>query len=287
MKKAIQIAYNGLFDLKCKIAAEVGFKSIAVNYTEILGKNEYEWNEITERIGEILAQNGLDCVQSHPHYYDLLISSEIMDDDMEFAMRQSIISSGRLGAEYCVFHPRSSISTAYRSSASFDDNKRWFDSLTECAAKHGTRVAAENLPIFPSQKKVSPFYSSSYEDLSELVDVFGGEVGICWDFGHANLLMWDQAKAIEFLGERIKCTHVHNNYGWHDDHATPDNGNIEWERVMTSLASIGYSGPLTLETHCNYIDTSLLQSFASHNLACLDYLERLYHGKRDTPLGLS
>ena len=174
MKKAIQIAYNDLFKLKCKIAAEVGFKSVAVNYTEILGKNEYEWKKITERIGEILDKNELDCVQSHPHYYDLLISSEIIDDAMEFAMRQSIISSGELGAEYCVFHPRSSISTAYRTSASFDDNRRWFESLAECAARHGTKVAAENLPIFPSQTRIMPFYSSNYEELSELVDAFGG-----------------------------------------------------------------------------------------------------------------
>lgn len=282
MKKAIQIAYNDLFELKCSLAARVGFKSIAVNYTEILGKNEYDWERITERIGEILTKNGLDCVQSHPHYYDLLISSEIIDDDMEFAMRQSIISSGKLGAEYCVFHPRSSISTAYRTSASFDDNRRWFESLAECAAKHGTRVAAENLPIFPSQSQLMPFYSSNFEDLADLVDAFGGEVGICWDFGHANLLLWDQAKAIEFLGERIRCTHVHNNFGRRDDHATPDNGNIEWDRVMASLASTAYSGPLTLETHCSYIDTDLLESFASHNLACLDYLERLFNKKRDT-----
>jgi sugar phosphate isomerase/epimerase len=286
MKKAIQIAYNDLFELKCSLAAKVGFKSIAVNYTEILGKNEYEWERITERIGEILAKNGLDCVQSHPHYYDLLISSEIIDDDMEFAMRQSIISSGKLGAEYCVFHPRSSISTAYRTSASFDDNRLWFESLAECAAKHGTRVAAENLPIFPSQTSLMPFYSSNFEDLADLVGAFDDEVGICWDFGHANLLLWDQAKAIEFLGERIKCTHVHNNFGGRDDHATPDNGNIKWDRVMASLASVGYSGPLTLETHCNYIDAPLLESFASHNLACLDYLERLFSKKRDTSTGI-
>lgn len=277
MNKAIQIAYNSMFEDKCRYASEAGFKHIAVNYTEILGKSEAEWQRITEDIQRILEENDLRCVQTHPHYYDLLISSEIVDEDLEFCIRQSIISSGAIGAEYCVFHPRSSFNSAFRTSRSLEDNKKYFSEYFELALKHGTSIAAENLPIFPSQKKIMPFFSSVCEDLSTLVDSFNDDrVGICWDFGHANLLDYDQSEAIRFLGDRIRCTHVHNNFGWRDDHSTPDIGNIPWDKVMAAMKDIGYKGPLTLETHCWYPEGELLRSFAKHNYSCLLYLESLF-----------
>ena len=58
MKKAIQIPYNDLFEYKCECAAKAGFDCIAVNYTEVLGKNESEWQAITENIARILEKTG-------------------------------------------------------------------------------------------------------------------------------------------------------------------------------------------------------------------------------------
>ena len=89
--------------------------------------------------------------------------------------------------------------------------------------------------------------------------------------------MWmhfDQAEAIKFMGNRIKCTHVHNNFCHDDDHLPPDNGNIQWNKVMSALYSTGFEGPLTLETHCRYDDLELLRSFARHNFECLRFIEQ-------------
>ena len=36
MKKAIQIAYNRLFDIKCRYAAEAGFRHVAVNLRDLI-----------------------------------------------------------------------------------------------------------------------------------------------------------------------------------------------------------------------------------------------------------
>ena len=121
-----------------------------------------------------------------------------------------------------------------------------------------------------------PLFSHNAEHLIGLVDSLNCDsIGVCWDFGHANLLFAQQQQMIRALGKRIKCTHVHNNWGVHDDHATPIYGNIKWDAVMPALAEIGYSGPLTLETHCWYDDNALLHSFARHNYDSLLYLEGL------------
>lgn len=278
MRKAIQIAYNEQFANECRCAAEAGFRHIAVNYTEILGKTEDEWKRITEDIQAILEQNGLSCVQSHPHYYYPFASSEDVDERMEFDIRQSIISSAAVGADYCVIHPKTSVTSGYRPSVSLEDNKKWFSALLDCAVKHGTKIAAENLPIFPSARCIRPLFSSNPDHLIDLVDFFRSDsIGVCWDFGHANLTRGeeDQAVMIEALGERIKCTHVHNNWGVRDDHAPPLYGNIDWSTAMSALAKSGYDGPLTLETHCWYDDDGLLQSFYRHNYDSLIYLESL------------
>lgn len=276
MQKSIQIAYNELFERKCELAAAAGFRHISVNFTEIKAATEYEWAVETEKIQKILDRTGIACVQSHPYYYDLRISSEIVEEEHEFAICQAIIATAKLGAKWCALHPRSSVNKGFRLSASLEDNRRDFSKYLEVAVKHGTGIAAENLPIFGGIRPIMPFFSSDYEELCLLVDGFADEhMKVCWDFGHANLMAFDQADAIRYVGERIRCTHVHNNNGTDDTHLTPENGSIDWTRVMPALASAGYDGPLTLETHCNYIDDALLASFARHNYACLEYLEKL------------
>lgn len=276
MKKAIQIAYNDMFEAKCRYAKEAGFAHIAVNFTEVLDKTEYQWQTVTEDIQRILEENRLECVQSHPYYYDLLISSELEEDRYEFAIEQAIIASGKLGAAWCAQHPRTSLTTGRYVSASFSDNRKAFSRYLDCAVKHGTGIAVENLPTFRGVSPQIPFYSSNYEDLQNFVDSFASDkMAICWDTGHAHLMRFDQAQVIRELGKRIVCTHIHNNDRTIDSHFPPDNGTIDWEAVMSALHSVGYTGPLTLETHCKYQVEALLRNFARHNFVCLEYLESL------------
>ena len=161
MDKAIQIEYGPLFEYKCECAAKAGFDCIAVNYTQVLGKTEDEWKAITEDIARILDKTGLRCHQTHPHYYNLFISSEILEEEMEFNIRQSIISGSALGAKYHVIHPRTATSGAgYGSRTSLKDNLRWIGGLLDCAKKHGASIAVENLPIFPGSGRLFYFYSA-------------------------------------------------------------------------------------------------------------------------------
>ena len=121
-----------------------------------------------------------------------------------------------------------------------------------------------------------PFYTSDYVELCDLTDSFKSDkVSVCWDTGHANLMAFDQPQAIRYVGNRIKCTHIHNNFKDSDSHFPPETGNIDWEKVMAAFKDIGYEGPFTLETHCRYEDDDeLLKSFAKYNFDCLSYMER-------------
>lgn len=275
MKKAIQIPYNSLFEKKCEFAKKAGFKHIAVNFYEMLGKNDSDWASAVTNIERILNKNDIECIQCHPYYYDLLISSEIIEDECEYAIKQAIIASAKLGSKWSTLHPRSSVSTGFRTSASLEDNKKVFSEYLECALKNGTGIAVENLPIFSDVIPIMPFYSSDFYDLATFVDIMNDDkCKICWDFGHANLMYYNQAETIEFLGERIVCTHVHNNNGREDQHFPPECGNIKWNEVIPALAKTGYKGALTLETHCAYTDDDILESFAKYNFDCLKFIEK-------------
>ena len=275
MKKAIQIGYDRLFETKCFFAAEAGFKYISLNLSKVLGKTEREWELAISDIERILSENKLSCIQSHPYYYDLLLSSEIVEEDKEFAIKQAIIATAKLGGEWCVIHPRSAINAGFSASRALEDNRRYLSEYLELATKCGTGIAVENLPVFHGIVPVMPFYSSNFEDLCELADSFNDEkMQICWDFGHANLMHFDQADAIRYLGSRIKCTHVHNNFKSEDSHLPPESGNIPWDKVMPALYSTGFDGGLTLEVHCRYEDSELLRSFAKYNYDCLEFIEK-------------
>ena len=71
-------------------------------------------------------------------------------------------------------------------------------------------------------------------------------VGFCYDSGHEAC----RGYGYEFLplvGDRLICTHIHDNDGIDDQHLIPFDGKIDWQRVMRQLKECKYQGPLTLE----------------------------------------
>lgn len=276
MKKAIQIWYNELFEKKCIMAKKAGFDHIAVNLDSLPDKSENGWKNAEEHILSILEALKLECVQTHLPCYELLVSSDELDDKMESDIKTAIKVSANIGAPWCVYHPRSNINAGFATDKNFEDNRKVLSQYLDIAIGAGTGIAVENIPIFCGIVPIMPFYCSNIGDHKALVDSFNDEkIRICWDFGHANLMKMDQSYALEYLGKRIVCTHVHNNNGRDDTHTTPDQGNINWEKIMPAMKFADEDCPLTLETHCNYVDDELLKSFASHNLSCLNYLENL------------
>ena len=276
MNKAIQIAYDEQFELKCRLASEAGFRHISVNFDAAKELSDEAWEKAPAHIASVLEKNALAVVQTHLPYYDLRISAEIFDDKMEKAIRNSIRTGSMVGAPWHVWHPRSAISDGWSVSSAQRINFETVSGYLALAREYGAGIALENLPTFSGIRPIMPFYTSNYPDLIDLCDRFDTpDVGICWDFGHANLMHLDQAAALQAIGSRVVCTHIHNNFRDDDQHLPPDQGNINWSRALSAMADIGYTGPLTLETHCLYHDEGLLASFARHNFAALVYLESL------------
>ena len=244
MKKAIQIRYDANFQANCKFASAAGFRYMAINFSHGASMDWTDVEKILCNAGEILEESGLKCLQSHLPCYGLSESSEIVHEDMEDCIHKAIYVSARLGAEWCAYHTRDSFFTGFVKMITHNDNNKLISKFLETAEKNNTGIAIENLPLFNDVA----YFTSGIDELVGLVDSFRSDsVGICWDTGHANLLPYDQSDAVRYMGKRLKCTHIHDNYKDDDWHHLPTFGNVDWKSFVSSLRKVGYDGGLTLE----------------------------------------
>ena len=96
--------------------------------------------------------------------------------------------------------------------------------------------------------EVMPNRLSSAVSICHLIEeqLEGLDVGICLDYGHANL-MGDLQDAIETVSGHLWTTHVHDNDGRSDDHRVPFAGRIDWDAAIMETQKIGYDGVLMFE----------------------------------------
>ena len=119
-----------------------------------------------------------------------------------------------------------------------DAARRSVEDIVALASAVNVRVALEVMP-----NKLSSAGAISYL-IEEQLD--GVDVGICLDYGHANL-MGDLSDAIETVGGHLWTTHVHDNDGRKDDHRVPFAGRIDWDAAIMETQKIGYDGVLMFE----------------------------------------
>lgn len=122
-----------------------------------------------------------------------------------------------------------------------------FDALVEHAEKKGVILAFENL------RKLG--------NLACLMDRYENNpfVKNCYDCGH-EYCYTPNVPFIEVFGDRLYCTHLHDNHGLPadysdgDEHLLPFDGTIDYTRMIKRLDEVGYHGALTLEvfTHGPY-----------------------------------
>ncbi len=116
--------------------------------------------------------------------------------------------------------------------------RRSVEEVVAMAAAVNVKVAIE----------VIPNALSSAGALARLIEeeLEGVDVGVCLDYGHANL-MGDLGEAIETLSGHIWTTHVHDNGGKRDEHLVPFAGRIDWNLAVMETQKVGYDGVLMLE----------------------------------------
>jgi sugar phosphate isomerase/epimerase len=147
--------------------------------------------------------------------------------------------AARVPFEYLVVH----LGIPDGQTAAANDNqpdaaRRSVEEIVGLASDAGVRVALEVMPnALSSAAAICHLIEEQFESL---------DVGICLDYGHANL-MGDLSDAIETVSGHLWTTHVHDNDGRTDDHRVPFAGRIDWDAAIMETQKIGYDGVLMFE----------------------------------------
>lgn len=264
-----------------RICKESGFSVLDMNFCDNGFPKGFllsdQWEEETEKILEESQKLGIEFSQSHLEFYNVCDKNIENREIREELVRRGIIASGKLKAKWAVLHLGTVYTDgAYREKESKKENMEYIKPYLELAAVHGVGIAVENLP-----DKVRRRYCGSPEELIDFVDTIHAEnLGICWDFGHGNLMKIDQATWLRKVGSRLKAVHVADNYGEWDEHMAPFYGNICWEEMMRTLKEIDYSYDLTYEIHnmTKNLPVDLRKKQLAHLVDIGEYLLSLYNG---------
>lgn len=83
-------------------------------------------------------------------------------------------------------------------------------------------------------------------------------VGTCLDTGHA-YLSGDIHNVMYKLSGHLQVIHANDNRGQHDDHLTPGQGYIQWEKLLVELSQTRFRGAFMLELMGNRPATEVLE----------------------------
>ena len=160
---------------------------------------------------------------------------------------KSIELASKIGVKWIVIHIGTFLNedSKYDVKKSISENIIYLNKFVEYGIKNNIKIAIENGTNLTNE--VTP----SIDELINIVDYFNNiynkeVMGICFDFGHANVAKLNIYEEIKKIGNRLKVTHIHDNYG-SDTHSFPFDGNIDWRLVSRALEEINYCGELTLE----------------------------------------
>lgn len=212
-----------------------------------------------ERIGsraDYLKKLGLEIGQAHGPYLPLFDNDEKIEN-MAKTQIVALRTAAALKIPYIVFHPCVfpwCVGEVRREEA-LEKNFEWFSKYIPTLLGTDTMALIENCYIDDlDTDRTLPTCCSNASDLKKLVRELnlkaGREVfGVNFDTGHSNDVGETPYKMAEELGSLIKALHVHDNDSLNDYHMTPfaKSGIIDWDKMMETLAKIGYKGTLNFE----------------------------------------
>lgn len=159
--------------------------------------------------------------------------------DDYLSIKDTIYQSVDSAAEYAIPIIIMHVDSGWNPPPICDIGLNRFDALVEYAGKKNVKIAFENIRNFGTLSAMMQRYR------------FIDNVGYCYDCGHEHCYT-ETVHFTELFGDRILCTHIHDNVGKDgrddpDDHLMMFDGNIDYADMMKRLNGVGYTGTLTVE----------------------------------------
>lgn len=211
-----------------------------------------DWRERIQKVRKYADSIGIVCNQSHAPFP----SHRDDDDDWNAQIGGWLIRAleitSILGGKVCVVHPWNNFTPQ-------ENVERVYLPLLPYCKKFGVRIGVENMWNWGERGAVPCACSLPDNFNAHLAPLDPEWFVACLDIGHAEMFS-GQTSAVELikaLGPRLHALHVHDNDRYHDDHAFPFTGKVDWAQVLVALRDIGYDDDLTFEVGINHVPTEL------------------------------
>ncbi|MBN2583456.1 MAG: sugar phosphate isomerase/epimerase [Planctomycetes bacterium] len=191
----------------------------------------------TERVDEIIAaieSSSLKVWSLHAPFSGIAMDDPDTREDGLRKIVQAARVAARFGAKAVVVHPGRDVPSRNR-----DQEFRW----THEAMGRAVDLTPASVVLAMETMSLESLGGLPDEMLALLDGLDASRVGICLDSGHVHQGR-NVPDYIRQVSGRIATVHLHDNYGDHDDHALPGEGNQDWPSVLAALRAAGYDGPL-------------------------------------------
>lgn len=215
-------------------------------------------------IGE---EMGIHCNQSHAPF-------PVYRPQIYKYIKRAIECTAEAGGKICIIHPDNHKSA--------EENAEMYLELLPFAKECGVKIATENMWNWNKEKDCAAKAACSHHEdfLAHIKAVNDPDFVACLDLGHAEMKGLDtSAEAmILTLGEHLQALHIHDNDLWHDSHAVPFSMQMDFEKIVSALKCIGYSGYLTLEadTHCKGCSADEIPQKVKELFEAVDRLRNMF-----------
>ena len=231
--------------------------------TTMLDLTSEGWKPQVEAIMKDATEQNFQFYMGHLPFMGGISKNEEVMETFKLKVHNAIDAAAALGLQYAVMHPNAAVFPLLK----YDGDEQRAVTLellspfVEHANRVGLNLVVENMRVV-SGKMQSHRYCQTAEEVCDLADTLG--IGICWDFGHANLSGLKQSKALEYVGKRLKVIHVNDNCGIEDDHVLPFSGIVNWKDAMHGLALTGFEGPFNFELNLGRVPATLRRDLAAY-----------------------
>lgn len=246
------------FKLGIKRLEDSKFAYANLNFFEIqelLDKNDYE--DIFGDLIEFLKDSSITFNIAHaPIHYPFFFNTYYKRDDIDTLKNRILKSldiSKEIGVKRIVIHVGTYLDKDYNYdiNKSIEHNIKYLEPFVKKTIENNILIAIEN---GTQMEKDDPLFKNTAPYIDELIRIveyynkkYDKEVlGVCFDFGHANVGNLDMYNEIVKIGNKLIVTHIHDNYGT-DSHNQPFDGTVNWDDVRKALTDINYNGELTSE----------------------------------------
>lgn len=233
------------------------------------------WVDHFSQTRAALDESGLKAFQSHATFPTNIDSQPRFTDKSLEQMKKEIEAAAILGSPYIVIHPINFASGEFRREEEIKANLDMFTKLEPVLREHDVKLGIENMWVYDMLRlRYAPTSCAITEDMIFYVDTLNGTLNsdrfvACLDTGHIFMHALSPANAARKLGKRLKIMHVQDNFGTHDSHNAPGQGEIDWKDYAAALKEIGYDGVFNMEL--NYA-----KEFAFSEEAGFTYMKYAY-----------